>query len=85
MASGEADGMSDLNRIRWKCRRGTLELDLLLTDFVDRHYRSLSRDERDEFIALLERGNDELWTMINTEDELPGEGLATILERLRAC
>ena len=84
MASGEADGMSELNRIRWKCRRGTLELDLLLTDFVDRHYSSLSRNERDEFIALLERGDDELWALITTDVELP-DGQDSVLERLRAC
>lgn len=33
--------MSELARMRWKCRRGMLELDLLLRDFLDRGYADL--------------------------------------------
>lgn len=33
--------MSELARMRWKCRRGMLELDLLLRDFLDSGYRDL--------------------------------------------
>jgi len=33
--------VSELARMRWKCRRGMLELDLLLRDFLDRGYADL--------------------------------------------
>lgn len=33
--------MSELARMRWKCRRGMLELDLLLRDFLDSGYQNL--------------------------------------------
>jgi len=33
--------VSELARMRWKCRRGMLELDLLLRDFLDRGYQDL--------------------------------------------
>jgi len=33
--------VSELARMRWKCRRGMLELDLLLRDFLDSGYRDL--------------------------------------------
>ena len=33
--------MSELARLRWKCRRGMLELDLLLRDFLDSGYQDL--------------------------------------------
>ena len=33
--------MSELARMRWKCRRGMLELDLLLRDFLDSGYQDL--------------------------------------------
>lgn len=75
--------MSELNRIRWKCRRGTLELDLLLTGFVDRHYSSLNPTERDEFSALLELDDEELWALLTEEVEVPDAG--GVLERLRGC
>jgi antitoxin CptB len=34
--------VSEAHRIRWQCRRGLLELDLLLTQFLDRHFETLS-------------------------------------------
>jgi len=33
--------VSELARMRWKCRRGMLELDLLLRDFLDNGYQEL--------------------------------------------
>ena len=29
--------MTDLNRLKWKCRRGLLELDILLTRFLEQN------------------------------------------------
>ncbi len=44
----------DLGRIRWKCRRGMLELDLLLLRFFDHQFVNLSTEEQADFEALLE-------------------------------
>ena len=46
--------MSDSARLRWKCRRGMLELDLLLRAFMDRGYAALDAGERARFEQLLE-------------------------------
>ncbi len=40
-------------RLAWQCRRGMLELDWLLQDFLERDYGSLSNNERDAFNVLL--------------------------------
>lgn len=45
---------AELSRVRWQCRRGMLELDALLGDFVDRHYQSLSVQQRNTFHNVLE-------------------------------
>jgi len=29
--------MGDFDRVRWRCRRGLLELDLILARFLERH------------------------------------------------
>ncbi len=52
--------MSDLNRIRWHCRRGLLELDLILAQFMDRHYEGLDSDGRALFRELLEQSDNDL-------------------------
>jgi len=40
-------------RLRWQCRRGMLELDVILNRFVDRHWSTLDSDLKAEFELLL--------------------------------
>ena len=39
--------------IRWQCRRGMLELDLLLNNFVDKNIKILSQQQLQSFELLL--------------------------------
>ncbi len=41
------------DRIRWDCRRGMLELDLVLTAFLERHLDKLEPLQLDAFRGLL--------------------------------
>jgi len=52
--------MSDLDRVRWRCRRGLLELDLVLTDFLERRYGGLDVEGRRLFDELLEQPDNDL-------------------------
>ncbi|MEN8177817.1 MAG: succinate dehydrogenase assembly factor 2 [Pseudomonadota bacterium] len=45
---------SKFNRLRWQCRRGMLELDLLLLDFLESRYPQLDEASQQAFVALLE-------------------------------
>jgi antitoxin CptB len=42
------------NRLLWASRRGMLELDLILTPFVENVYDTLSEDDQLRFEVLLE-------------------------------
>ena len=44
---------TELSRLRWQCRRGMLELDALLGDFVDNHYIELDQSQQDIFQQIL--------------------------------
>jgi len=44
----------------WRCRRGTRELDLLLSAYLERAYASASPEDQARFAALLERRDTEL-------------------------
>jgi antitoxin CptB len=48
-------GSSVTNNIdyHWQCRRGMLELDLLLNNFVDKKIQTLSPQQKDSFELLL--------------------------------
>jgi antitoxin CptB len=40
-------------RLRWQCRRGMLELDIILNRFVDQYWQDLDNDLKAEFELLL--------------------------------
>ena len=52
--TGQAQSASSRRaRLYWQCRRGMLELDLVLQAFLDHRYDHASSDERRAFEALL--------------------------------
>ena len=77
--------MSEMNRLRWKCRRGMLELDLVLNQFLEQEYTGLDADSKQVFVTLLEAGDEELWTLIIDEKACTDPGLQTVMGRIRAC
>jgi antitoxin CptB len=48
------EDLKNIDRLRWQCRRGMLELDLLLEAFLDQHYPSLSPRLQRHFLQLLD-------------------------------
>jgi len=59
MANNEA-----LKRLRWSCRRGMLELDLILGQFLEQVYLSLSPDEQALFKELLTATDQDLYAWL---------------------
>jgi antitoxin CptB len=55
----------DKGRVRWQCRRALLELDLVFTRFLERHFDSLSEDQVADLDDLLRCEDHELWAMVN--------------------
>lgn len=58
--------MNDLAKLRWRCRRGSKELDLLLINYLENHYPLASEAEKTHFAALLDLEDTELLTQILT-------------------
>ena len=75
--------MKQLERARWRCRRGLLELDLPLQRFVDEHYVSLGEAECRQFEMLLDLSDKDLWDMIALE-EATDPTVQSVLGLLRA-
>ena len=42
------------SRLRWRCRRGMLELDLMLNNFIDREYDELDNEQKSLLDQLLD-------------------------------
>ena len=77
--------MKELERARWRCRRGLLELDIVLQRFMDKHYTQLSEIELQQFASLLDLPDNDLWDMIATRKELEDESLRPVLRLLQTA
>ena len=64
---GIAEESIDKNRLRWHCRRGMLELDLFLGNFLDNGFEELSPADKRRFADMLNRPDQLLldWLMGN--------------------
>ena len=76
--------MSDrVRKLKWLCRRGMKELDLLLERFIDKQAHSLAGGRWPEFESLLGAEDDLLWDWFQNP-ALPGaERYRELLERIR--
>jgi antitoxin CptB len=54
----------ELDRVRWHCRRGMLELDLVLKAFNEQYLETLAAPELDTFRRILERPDPELLDLV---------------------
>ena len=76
--------MSDFDRIRWQCRRGMLELDLVLEGFLRENSERLTSVELDRFRRLLAAPDNDLWDWISGRADSYDPALTELIARLRA-
>ena len=48
------------SKLYWQCRRGNLELDLLLKNYLENHYVHASESEKMQFVELLKLDDEDL-------------------------
>jgi antitoxin CptB len=77
--------MSDLKRVRWRCRRGLMELEIILDRFLDKHYERLSVAERTAFDELLAYQDADLWALMSGETDESEQRKAQLVALLRLC
>ncbi len=63
--------MAEHDRIRWRCRRGLLELDLILARFLDTRLAGLDAGQLESFGDLLEEADNDLLDMAMGRQEPP--------------
>jgi len=74
----------ELNRLRWRCRRGMLENDLVLARFLDARGDGISAEEIAALDWLLELSDNELWDLLSGRQEAAEAAVVPLLEALRA-
>lgn len=76
-----------LARLKWACRRGMLELDVLLLPFVEQSFADLSFEQQETFERLLTSDDPDLyaWMMGHQKCEDPdfAKMVALVVNRIR--
>ncbi len=71
-------------RIKWACRRGMLELDVLVMPFFEEQFDTLSRDEQADFVRLLECDDPDLFTWMMGHGRSQDTILAAMVDKIVA-
>ncbi|PXW88225.1 antitoxin CptB [Nitrosomonas sp. Nm84] len=75
--------MKEFERARWRCRRGLLELDIVLQRFMDQYYRQLDQHGLEQFERLLSLPDNDLWDLITARQVTTDDNLQQIVELLQ--
>lgn len=68
--------------LRWRLRRGMKELDVLFERYAARRHAQASAAEQDQFRALLEREDPELWAWFMGQ-ATPPEEFTDVIDAIR--
>ena len=74
---------ADEGRLRWRCRRGMKELDILLTRYLEERYGAASGEEKDAFALLLDAQDPQLYAYCLGQEPPPAH-LAVLIDRITA-
>ena len=74
-----------MSRLRWRCRRGMLENDLILTRYLDARGEAISEAEEAALSRLLDLADNELWDLLSGRAETEDASLHPLLRALRSA
>jgi antitoxin CptB len=75
--------MSNFSKLKWRCRRGMRELDVLLERYLDRRFSNASPEEQTLFKAFVDLPDDPLieWLL---KDVSPPQQWRDLVVKIRA-
>jgi len=71
------------SRLRWSCRRGMLELDVLLNHFLENVYETLSEAEKKIFVKLLDCSDQDLFEWFMSKKIPTDPEIALMVDKIR--
>lgn len=76
---------ADVKRLRWRSRRGMLELELALKPFVDTRLESLSPAEQSRYARLLEHDDWDIFDWVQGKRDPEDSELRALVDEIRAA
>ena len=75
---------NEIKRIYWGCRRGMLELDLIMVPFFEQRFRQLDDRDQQRFVRLLESEDTQLFQWFLGKERPEDADLLAIVEAINA-
>lgn len=77
--------MSELSRLRWRCRRGMRELDVVLLHYLETVYPGAEESEQAAFGRCLELQDPEILDLLTGRVTCPDGALAHVVAKIRTA
>ena len=71
------------SKLRWACRRGMLELDVLLGNFLEEAYLSLEKNEQEVFVRMLDLPDPDLFIYLTGKEIPENSDIKKMIERIQ--
>jgi antitoxin CptB len=75
---------NEIGKLRWRCRRGMRELDVLLSRYVDEEYRTAAPEQQEAFRRLLDIQDPLMHAYFLGRETPPDALLASLIARIAA-
>ena len=76
---------TEIKRLTWRCRRGMLELDIVLQRFIQSHFDTLTNAELTQLDLLLDYPDNDFWDLVSTRKPVANNAdLSSLLAKLIA-
>jgi len=72
-----------LARLRWNCRRGMLELDLMLLPFLEQKFQDLNASDQSLFEELLACQDQDLYRWLVTKEKPSDDRFVHLIQIIR--
>lgn len=84
MLNAEIMQDAEQRRLAWRCRRGMLELDIVLQRFVKEQFGGLTLAEMQIFDEMLELSDNDFWELMQSATQVKYEAdVQSVLNKLR--
>lgn len=70
-------------KLEWQCRRGMLELDVILSPFLSQHFDNLNQQQQLAFVELLSFPDPDIYTWVMGFGQCEHPSLKEILVKVR--
>ena len=73
----------ELSQLRWHCRRGVKELDVVLTNYLENHYQDSTDDLQEAFKTLLNLEDPILMSLVLDHHQIDDIAQNYILDKMK--